>query len=181
MSVSTNRIIIVMAVFVLLFVSCNFFDRHEQLDEQGKEIKKNWREAEALKNVDMEFSAYSRDSGMKKAYYEFLDEDGVVLRPQNYPLEGAAALDFLSQIDDSKIEVTWAVQGADVAKSGELGYTYGIFFVTDKESKDTIENGTYNMIWRKQKSGSWKVVMDSGNPGLGEKKNSVETAPDSIQ
>ena len=49
--------------------------------------------------------------------------------------------------------------------SGDLGYTYGNyeFRSKDKEGKATVERGKYVSIWKKQKNGNWKVVMDMGN------------------
>ena len=156
-------------------VSCNFFKKKGEDDFSFREeIKKNWREVEALKDIDREFSAYSRDSGIKKAFLEYLDQNGILLRPDNYPLEGADAFDNLSQIDDSKAEISWQVSGGDVAKSGDLGYTYGIYTVLDKQSKDALQQGTYSMVWKKQKNGNWRLVLGSGSPGLGPKKDTAE-------
>jgi ketosteroid isomerase-like protein len=50
--------------------------------------------------------------------------------------------------------------------SGDLGYTYELFTVT---AKDTTMQGTYVSIWKKQKDGNWKFVLDTGNPGGGKK------------
>ena len=33
---------------------------------------------------------------------------------------------------------------------------------------DSIEQGTYVSIWKKDKIGAWKFVLDSGNQGIGD-------------
>jgi ketosteroid isomerase-like protein len=52
-----------------------------------------------------------------------------------------------------------------MAASGDLGYTYGnyVFVTTNKEGKPVTNYGKYASIWRKQKDGQWKVVVDMGN------------------
>jgi ketosteroid isomerase-like protein len=58
--------------------------------------------------------------------------------------------------------------GADVAASGDLGYTFGtyVFITKDKDGKPFREYGKYTSIWKMQKDGSWKVVLDMGNATL---------------
>jgi ketosteroid isomerase-like protein len=61
--------------------------------------------------------------------------------------------------------LTWTPIKADMAASGDLGYTYGnyVFTVKNKEGKLVTSYGKYTSIWKKQKDGEWKVVVDMGN------------------
>ncbi len=61
--------------------------------------------------------------------------------------------------------LTWTPVKADMAASGDLGYTYGtyVFKHKDKAGKLITDHGKYTSIWKKQKDGSWKVVVDMGN------------------
>jgi ketosteroid isomerase-like protein len=61
--------------------------------------------------------------------------------------------------------LTWTPVKADMAASGDLGYTYGnyVFKSKDKEGKPVTAYGKYMSVWKKQKDGSWKVVVDMGN------------------
>jgi ketosteroid isomerase-like protein len=54
---------------------------------------------------------------------------------------------------------------ADISASGDLGYTYGTFEFRsiNKDGKPVIAHGKYTSIWKRQKDGSWKVVLDMGN------------------
>ena len=36
------------------------------------------------------------------------------------------------------------------------------------KNKDTIMQGTYVNIWKKQPDGTWKLILDSGNEGIEE-------------
>lgn len=61
--------------------------------------------------------------------------------------------------------LTWTPIKADMASSGDLGYTYGNYVYTakNKEGKTVTSYGKYTSIWKKQKDGQWKVVVDVGN------------------
>jgi ketosteroid isomerase-like protein len=61
--------------------------------------------------------------------------------------------------------LTWTPVKADMAASGDLGYTYGnyIFKAKNKDGQIIPHYGKYMSVWKKQKDGSWKVVVDMGN------------------
>ncbi len=103
---------------------------------------------------------------MKTAFLQYMDGNSILLRPEHYPLVGEAARRFLQNQKEGGATLTWEPQAAEVARSGDLGYTYGLYTVT---TKDTSFQGTYVSIWKKQKDGSWKFVLDTGNPGVGRK------------
>ena len=74
----------------------------------------------------------------------------------------AKGMSFLDQKDN---HLTWTPVYADMATSGDLGYTFGTyeFRSKDKDGKPTVTYGKYASVWKKQKDGTWKVVMDMGN------------------
>src|ERR1700689_5546569 len=55
--------------------------------------------------------------------------------------------------------LTWTPVKAEMAASGDLGYTYGNYIYTakNKEGKLVANYGKYTSIWKKQKDGQWKV------------------------
>jgi ketosteroid isomerase-like protein len=61
--------------------------------------------------------------------------------------------------------LTWTPVKADMAASGDLGYTYGNYILKSKNKDGQIVShyGKYMSVWKKQKDGSWKVVVDMGN------------------
>lgn len=120
-----------------------------------------------MMDADRAFSKLSVEKGMKNAFLEYIDSNGVILRPNHYPIIGADAIDYLIQQNDSSYTLQWEPESGTIAKSGELGYTYGLYKLQPK-GKDTAIVGTYVSIWKKQADGSWKFVLDSGNDGLAE-------------
>lgn len=131
---------------------------------------------EELIKTDRAFSAMSGEKGMKNAFLEYIDSNGVLLRPNVLPVIGADAVDYLIATNDTGYTMTWQPKSAAVAESGDLGYTYGTY-VFKPNSKDTTLFGTYVSIWKKNAAGKWKFVLDSGNEGLGDvEAQSAETA-----
>ncbi|MEO5649477.1 MAG: DUF4440 domain-containing protein [Ginsengibacter sp.] len=132
-------------------------------DQLIKPAQEKTNGAAEIISADIAFSDMSRQVGMKKAFLEYIGSDGVLLRPNHLPIVGADAIDYLSQINDTSFTLTWKPSKGDIAKSGDFGYTYGIYELT---TADTIIKGTYMNVWKKQDDGAWKFIVDSGNPGI---------------
>jgi ketosteroid isomerase-like protein len=122
-----------------------------------------------LLNVDAQFSQLSETRGVNEAFLSYLADDGVLLRPNSFPIIGKEISKerFFSR-HDSGYTLTWKPLYADIAQSGELGYTFGIyeFKAMGPDGKPIIGNGTYVSVWRKDQFGNWKLVLDTGNEGL---------------
>lgn len=125
-----------------------------------------------LMAVDAEFSDYSSKYGRNKAFIQYCHEEGVMLVQDAMPIAGKSSVtDWLMQRTDSSYMLTWDPTHASCASSGELGYTFGIWTMRDKqlEKDEQAQQGTYVTIWRKNDRGEWRFVLDSGNAGLKEK------------
>jgi ketosteroid isomerase-like protein len=144
-------------IALLPFLSC----------QNKKDLKISIPDKKELMDVDRAFSKLSETKGLKNAFIEYIDSNGVLLRPDQMPIIGANAIDYLIQLSDTGVSLTWEPNNGDISKSGELGYTYGIYAMRIN-SKDTTIYGTYTSIWKKEKNGKWKFVLDSGNEGLGD-------------
>lgn len=147
-----------MAIFILFLASCQ-----PAIDKE--KAKKE------LMEVDRSFSNLSLEKGMNKAFLEYLADDGVLLRPNRMPIVGREKITETFSNPDTTFSLTWEPLFADVAESGELGYTYGTYKI-DMYSPDgnpVTTEGTYLSVWKKDQNGHWKFVMDTGNQGLGKK------------
>ena len=142
------------------------------------EIEKMKKE---LINIDIAFSNYSEKNGMNEAFINYVADDGVLLRPYSKPIVGKDNVTALLNKNKGKkkklnITLKWEPQYADIAASGDLGFTYGIYTlsVSTDDGNSESEFGTYVTIWKKDKDGNWKYALDTGNEGLEprkEKKN----------
>lgn len=121
-----------------------------------------------VKQADIDFSDHSKAYGMKAAFLEYVHPNGVLLRPFSMPIVGYDAIKKLLDEDNTDLTLTWSPLYGDVSLSGELGYTYGTYELGFKNEKgeNEIRKGTYLSVWKKDDSGKWKWVLDTGNPGL---------------
>jgi len=123
-----------------------------------------------LADTDRFFSAMSAEKGMNTAFLAMFDSAGVLLRADHQPIEGYNAIKaLLTSEDDSTFILTWEPVFAKVSASGDMGYTYGTYEVTDKSTDSLTSEGTYSTIWQKKSDGKWKALLDTGNHGLGKK------------
>lgn len=127
------------------------------------------KEKKIIKQTDIDFSNISKQKGMAAAFIEYMDSSAVLLRPGRFPLEGKDSRRFISGTDDSGYILTWVPQNVIISKSGDIGYTYGTWTSYPKKwNADSASRGTYITIWKRQKLGGWKVVLNSGNEGVGQ-------------
>ncbi len=137
--------------------------RTDAAEEPGKGEMEE--ERARLLETDRTFSNLSAAKGYKAAFLDYIDSNGVLLRPDMAPIIGADAIDYLSQQSDDSFTMTWDPRGGSVARSGDMGYTYGLYSIKPN-AQDTVIYGTYVNVWKKQADGTWKFVLDSGNEGL---------------
>lgn len=142
---------------VLIYSSC---------DSSSKNNEATLSKNAALLKADNDFSALSAEKGLKEAYLENIDSNGVLLRPNALPIAGADAVDYIIGLKDTGYSMLWKPSNAVVAASGELGYTYGVYEIKSSVT-DTTLYGTYISIWKKQDDGKWKFVMQTNNEGIG--------------
>ncbi len=131
------------------------------------------KEKQAMLKADNAFSDLSKKRGANEAFLTYMAEDAVVLQPGSYPVKGKDKIKKeVFSVSDAGYTLTRRPSFAYVSESGDLGYTYGTFEVQtiDKEGKPAYLRGTYLSIWRKDENGNWKIVLDTGNQGLGEEK-----------
>jgi len=123
--------------------------------------------AESLKRLEGEFMNAASERG-SQGYMSYYADDAAEVPNGAAIIHGkveiAKGMGFL---DDKSNQLIWTPVGADIASSGDLGYTYGTyeFHSKDKDGKPSVEYGKYTSIWKLQKDGSWKVVLDMGNAG----------------
>ncbi|MGA7471390.1 MAG: nuclear transport factor 2 family protein [Candidatus Sulfotelmatobacter sp.] len=121
--------------------------------------------AETLRQLEGEFMKAAAEHG-SAGYMSYYADDAVEVPNGAAIITGkvniAKTMGFL---DDKNNHLSWTPVGADISASGDLGYTYGTyeFRAVGKDGNPVVEHGKYTSIWKKQRDGSWKVVLDMGN------------------
>ena len=143
-------------LFVLLICACLFSCTTEARMEKLKQ---------EMMDADRSFSELSKEKGMNHAFETYCAEDGVILRPENMPYVGKQTIkELLQKSDDTAIHLTWEPTDGKISRSGDLGFTYGIYAMELKDGSQSMQ-GTYVSVWVKE-DGQWRFALDTGNDGL---------------
>ena len=149
--------------------------QHDSIDSNGKNffspslrlsvdtfVDQESEQSELL-GTDRAFSALTEKSGIVHSMTSFASSTIRLYREGATPFVGMnAAVKALFQM---KSVLSWEPAVSVVAKSGDLGYTYGTMIRKYGEpTKETVEQNHYLRIWRKDKQRKWKVVLDIALP-----------------
>jgi ketosteroid isomerase-like protein len=131
--------------------------------------QKGMSPTDAVRTADQDWEKVfaAKDLGKSVA---FCAQDGAVLGANAPIANGAEAISklFAGFFALPNLKMSWSVNRADVAKSGELGYTSGVYEMSfsDPSGKTIQDKGKYVTVWKKQADGSWKVLLDIFNSDL---------------
>lgn len=119
-----------------------------------------------IREADQNFSIMSEKQGMAKAFTTYAADEVIKLNDGAAPTVGFDSLRAqMSRLPAKGPVLTWQVLKADAAQSGELGYTFGQWMLTSKDDtgKRTAKYGVYMTVWKRQRNGLWRFVLDGGN------------------
>jgi ketosteroid isomerase-like protein len=119
-----------------------------------------------LMEADRQFAADVAERGTD-AWVSWIAEDGAQIVPNAGEIRGHDAVrELMAGLDDPSTSLTWQPLRAVLAASGDLGWTTGQYVSEATLPDGTVRRaqGRYVTIWRRQADGTWKVVMDLGNP-----------------
>lgn len=112
----------------------------------------------SLIEAERSFSRTSEKNGIREAFLTFLAEKAIVFRPG--PVEGRPVYEKLDPAYPALL--LWEPEFAEVASSGEMGYTTGPYRNSPSREVEPTRFGHYISIWKKQPNGAWKVILDIG-------------------
>ncbi len=120
----------------------------------------------ALMKVDAEFSQAAQKIGVGEAFVRYADAEATMLPPGENPVTGLAGVRAQFKDFPAGTTLAWKPYKAEAAASGDLGYTLGTYEMhgKDKDGKPVVRYGKYCSVWKKQKDGAWKWVVDVGTP-----------------
>lgn len=142
---------------VVLLAACGsapVFDRAEEIH--------------ALMEADRDFARATAEQGAEGWAAHFV-ENGLMFPAGDPIVEGRSAIREAMEpaFSTEGYALTWEPLHAEVAGSGDLGYTYGRYerTVMDERGRSQTSVGKYVTLWRKEPDGRWKVALDIGNEG----------------
>jgi ketosteroid isomerase-like protein len=122
---------------------------------------------QVLRDTEAKFAAAvaSKDS---QAFLAFWAEDAAIFPPGEPVVVGKEKIlaEWAPILTDSNVSLTWSPDKAEMAGSGDLGYTYGKYLWSGKgaDGQPAHRHGKYVTIWRKGLDSAWRVVVDLGTP-----------------
>lgn len=110
---------------------------------------------ESLLAAERAFSKLSVDKGVKEAFVTHIADDGIIYRGGG-PVKGK---EWTAARPNPPFTLVWWPEYADIASSGDLGWTTGPF---ESEAQGDKGYGHYLTVWKKQADGNWRFAIDSG-------------------
>src|SRR5262245_48092090 len=98
----------------------------------------------------------SEEKGFHTALKAFMAPNATKLADGNLPIIGSDSIrKILDARSDTGFVITWKSRQADIASSGDLGYTWGDWILrsTTPKTGDTLY-GNYYTVWKKQPDGA---------------------------
>jgi ketosteroid isomerase-like protein len=138
----------VFIIIAALFISCQQHKRNTAQDKQQ------------MIKADRTMNDMAAKEGFNNAILYYADSNIVKFEGDQLPVIGKAAFAKSFDKNTDLKSISWKPVNAEVAESGDLGYTWGNWKMV---AGDTTYYGNYFTAWKKQKDGSWKVALDGGN------------------
>lgn len=112
--------------------------------------------------AEQAFAQHSIDRGMKPAFLRYAAPDGVIIS-RGGPVN---AIETWARRDPAPAGLlTWWPVYADVSAAGDMGWTTGPYEFREKPTDaKPADTGHFFTVWRRQRDGSWKFVLDIGIP-----------------
>lgn len=129
-------------------------------DENGRRAL----EAELIA-ADRAFARAVADHGLSGWVSGFAPSGRMVAGGESYIGREGIRRTMLPLFADSTLSLTWDPNYAEVAASGDLGYTVGRYEISaEGDAASMSETGTYLTVWTRDDDGTWRVKADIGSP-----------------
>jgi ketosteroid isomerase-like protein len=115
--------------------------------------------------ADSAFSARSVAEDVASAFSTFVAPDGAVLSGGPGILYGPDVIRKAFAGAARTLTLTWSPRLAEIAGSGDLGFTVGEATTRslDGAGPPRVSDSKYLTVWRRQRDGTWRFVVDGGN------------------
>ncbi len=140
-------------LLLLAGASCASAGRPEDVRARILQLDADWSEAAQTRDVDRVVSYWA--------------DDATVLPPGSPAIVGKAAIrEFVARsFDNPSFRISWKTNDVVVSPGGEFAYGIGTnrVNVTAPDGTPVTVDGKAVTIWRREKDGSWKCVVDIWN------------------
>ncbi len=124
--------------------------------------------AQTILDLDKKWSDAAQGHDLAKTA-SFYASDAIVLPPNSaICTTKKQILDCWAPMCEKSAEVSWIATKVEVAKAGDMAYTYGTYKLVMPDGKGGMmkDKGKFVEIWMKQSNGQWKCKVDTFNSDL---------------
>jgi ketosteroid isomerase-like protein len=143
--------------FLLVFAALSC--QQEKIDKK--------KEQDNLMQASRDWSAAAKQRDVKKVL-DYWADNAVLISAGEPERNGKEALKEMveNSLKDPNFSIGWEPISAEVSDSGDMGYLLENTKITMKDStgKEQVMNFRGITIWKKQKDGAWKNVVDILSP-----------------
>ena len=120
---------------------------------------------EAIRSADVQFSNDATKDGTGVAFGRYAAADAQMFSGPGEFITGPHAITESFGPPTEKNSLVWHPVHGEIAASGDLGFTVGnAVFTGVREDGAKIERfSKYLTVWKKQRDGSWRFVVDGGS------------------
>ena len=154
-----------MKTFLTLLAVILLFSTPTSLPAQQRDRATVVAREKEIRALESAMMAAAADKGAA-GYMSFYAEDAVELPNGAQMILGKESIGkTMTFLDDKNNRLTWSPVHVYVSASGDLAYAFGNFEFRSvgKDGVPAVEHGKYTTIWKKQRDGKWRVVLDMGN------------------
>jgi uncharacterized protein (TIGR02246 family) len=149
-----NRLFAFVAIPMLLdSIGCASGNSQTDIQSEILRLDAEWARAAQGRDIDQVVSYWA--------------DDAIVFPPGSPPLKGKPAIrDFVAKsFQTPGFSISWKTTNVAVARSGDLAYATGTNRVsfTGPDGRQVTVEGKAVTVWRREKEGIWKCVIDIWN------------------
>lgn len=120
---------------------------------------------EDIRATDADFSLEASRHGTGTAFGRYAADDAQIFSGPGEFITGPEAIRESFGASVSGAALSWHPIAGEVAKSGDIGFTVGnaVFTGNRADGAPVVRYSKYLTVWKKQRDGSWKYVVDGGS------------------
>lgn len=120
---------------------------------------------DAIRTADMDFSRDATKFGTGEAFGRYAAEDAQIFSGPGEFISGPRAITQSFGPTTTKTSLVWHPVHGEVSAAGDLGFTVGnaVFTGEREDGAPLIRHSKYLTVWKRQRDGSWRYVVDGGS------------------
>ena len=143
-------------VFIVIFISTIIFG----CQKDGNAIRE--RSKREIAQTEKEFEAMAASKGLAEAFSYYAADSGIVKRRESFCIGKENIRKNYESWTYKEVSLKWSPDFIDASLSGDLGYTYGKYAFSAKDSAGKVveDKGYFHTVWKRQSDGKWRFVWD---------------------